>query len=603
MTAKYALTWDLDSLFPNPSTEAFHDIWEAFRRDLTQLATDSESLPDVAPQHAPAWSAFVDRLADLSMRTRDLVEFVLCHASADAENKEYRRIEGALAALDPLRQQVLTNVELKFRGVSGADIDAFTSADQQLSRIRFFLDECVHNAAFRLPKEQELLAADLAVDGLSAWSRLYDRLSGGLRVEVMERGELVRKSPGQVTLDSPERNIRQNNFYAADKAWRSIADTCADALNHIAGARLTKYRRLGVQDHLDLPLRLNRVSRQTLGTMWTTIIAHKPCLLRYFDAKARLLGLERLAWYDQVAPLPTRGGGAPRTLSYDDACDTVIKTFGEFSQELGEFAQHAVDNRWIEVENRPGKRQGGFCCGMPSKQQSRIFMTFTNSADSMSTLAHELGHAYHSYVLRDQPYLLSDYPMNLAETASTFAEAILGEKRLADAADDDERRAILDHSLSDAVAFLMNIHTRFIFENALHVERQEGELPTERFFELMEAAQREAYLGVLADDGWYPGFWISKLHFYIADWPFYNFPYTFGYLLSQGLYALAVEGSDDFPRRYRELLIATGCRTTEQAVQEAIGYDLSKPDFWNRSLDLIERRVDDFCTLCDGASA
>src|SRR5690606_39109017 len=114
------------------------------------------------------------------------------------------------------------------------------------------------NAAQRLPKDQELLAAELAVDAIHAWGRLYDRLSGELRIDVMEKGEVVRKSPGQVSLDSPERTVRQNNFYAADRAWNTIADTSADALNHIAGFRLTKYQRLGLQDHLDAPLRLNR---------------------------------------------------------------------------------------------------------------------------------------------------------------------------------------------------------------------------------------------------------------------------------------------------------------------------------------------------------
>ncbi|MCI0704764.1 MAG: M3 family metallopeptidase, partial [Planctomycetia bacterium] len=257
----------------------------------------------------------------------------------------------------------------------------------------------------------------------------------------------------------------------------------------------------------------------------------------------------------------------------------------------------------IEAENRPGKRQGGFCTSFPTAKQSRIFMTYTDSADSMSTLAHELGHAYHSWVLRDEPVFLADYPMNLAETASTFAEAVLAEQRLQRAKTDYERLTLLDASLGDAVAFVMNIHARFLFESAFHVERAKGELPAERLSALMDAAQKEAYLDSLAPDGWNPRFWVSKLHFYITCLPFYNFPYTFGYLLSLGVYAVGREAGPEFPEQYRKLLIATGCRDAEDAVQSTLGFDLRKPDFWEKSLSLIAERVSQFTTLADAVLA
>jgi oligoendopeptidase F len=601
--AKYSLTWDLDALYPHPEKPEFQALFERFAANLAKLAADSESLPQFSSSAASTWGEFFDRLADVFARSDDLHSFIGCHAAADAENKLFQQIEGQLSALGPLRQQVLTNVELALKTLSESGLESVAQADERLAKVVFFLDECRRNAALRLPKDQELLAADLAVNAIHAWGRLYDRLSGELRVTVMEKGDVVRKSPSQVTFDSPERTVRQNNFYAADKAWTEIADTCADSLNHISGFRLAKYRRLGLKDHLDAPLRNNRMRRETLEAMWSAVAQRRSVLLKYFAAKARLLGLEKLSWYDVLAPLPSpsasKTDAAAATLTYDAACDLVIKTFGEFSGELGDFAQRAIDERWIEVENRPGKRQGGFCTGLPTRKQSRIFMTFTNTADSMSTLAHELGHAYHSYVLRDEPLPLQDYPSNLAETASTFAEAVLGERRLADAGSADQQRAILDHMLSDAVAFCMNIHARFIFEDNFHRERRNGELSAERFSELMLAAQREAYCDGLHPDGWYPRFWISKLHFYITGNPFYNFPYTFGYLLSQGVYAHAKSAGPGFADQYRKLLIATGSELAEDAVKSTLGYDLTRPEFWNKSLDIIDERVAKFVELSE----
>jgi oligoendopeptidase F len=595
---KYDQNWDLDSLLPQPAGQEFPKIVDAYRRDLQALAERSDKLPAVSAKDAPAWGAFLREFERLEMQATDLSAFIGCHAAADAANKLYRQFEAALSALDPFRERVATNFEFALRDAGEADFKALVAAEPSLAKNAFFLEQRRKNARLRLPRGEELLAADLAVDGIHAWGRLFDRLAGDLRIKVMEKGEVVEKSPGQIRFDSPERSVRQNNFYAAEKAWKTIADSCADALNHIAGTRLTLYRRLGLADHLEVPLHKNRMTRGTLDAMWSAVTRRKGMLLKYLATKARLLGQERLAWYDTQAPLPgTDKPGKSAEIPYDEGADLVVKTFSGFSPDFGEFAKHALARRWVEAENRSGKRQGAFCTGFAAKKETRVFMTYTNTHDNVSTLAHELGHAYHSWVLKDQPYFLQDYPMNLAETASTFAEAVLAEQRLADTQSREEKLSILDHMLADAVAYLMNIHARFIFENNFHRERAHGELPAGRLSELMLAAQSEAYLDSLADDGWYPDFWVSKLHFYISGLPFYNYPYTFGYLLSTGLYAHSQAAGKKFPEQYRRLLTATGCMETEAAVQSTTGYDLSQPAFWEKSLDVIERRVGQFVEL------
>lgn len=600
---KYPLTWELDSILPHPEASDFRAVLSDYRTRLTQLADESDRLPplDAEPANVSGWKRLLTEYAAVERLASDLSSFAGCHAAADAANKLFQQLEGELSALDPLRAKIATNVEFAVKEADADSLARMLSLDSELSELRFFFDERRRNAALRLPKEREQLANDLAVDAIHAWGRLYDRLSSELKIKVMEKGEVIEKSPGQIMFDSPQRAVRENNFFAADKAWTTLQDSCADALNHIAGFRLTKYRHLGLTGddaHLAAPLRYNRMRRETLDAMWSAVTARKPVLLKYLAKKAELLGLKRLAWFDLSAPLPS-SSGETEELSYDAACDTVIRTFREFSPDFGTFAEDAIKNRWIEVENRPGKRQGGFCTGLPTRRQSRIFMTYTNSADSMSTLAHELGHAYHSHVLWDRPFFLQDYPMNLAETASTFAEAVLGEQQLRSAKSASDELQLLDNMLGDAVAFLMNIHARFLFEDRFHRERREGEVSPERLSELMLVAQQEAYLNGLSDDGWNPRFWVSKLHFYISGLPFYNFPYTFGYLLSLGTFATAKSFAGDFPTRYRELLIATGCCEAEEAVQSTLGDDLTRPDFWNRSLDVVEQRVERFLQLAN----
>ncbi|MEM1063426.1 MAG: M3 family metallopeptidase, partial [Planctomycetota bacterium] len=489
-------------------TDAFADDLAGLKADLERSAETVSGLPQIAAdgEAADEWSSFLRDYADVTARYRQTYSLVGCYAAGDAGNAAYQKAEGRLAALRPLAEAVASAIETAVRDVPEETLTAFLSGDAYLNEVAFLLIDAKSLAALRLPPAEESLANELAVDGLHAWGRLYDRVSGELQVEVMTADGPAKKSVGQVTWTGPERTVREQNFYAADRAWASVGQTCADCLNHISGARLTRYGRLGF-DHLEEPLRRNRIGRETLDALLGTVADKTDVLVPYLKRKAELLGVDRLAWYDQSAPLPTSGRPRPK-LSYEDACDKILNAFGRFAPDFADFAAHALKSGWIEAEDREGKRQGGFCTDLPVAGQTRIFMTFTDDDDSMSTLAHELGHAYHTWLLKDRPVFLQDYPMNLAETASTFAEQVLADARL-DAADDAEEAVILDGMLSDATAFLMNLPARFRFEDAVYRERADGELAAERLSDLMVAAQKAAYAESL--DVWHPRFWAAKL--------------------------------------------------------------------------------------------
>lgn len=222
-------------------------------------------------------------------------------------------------------------------------------------------------------------------------------------------------------------------------------------------------------------------------------------------------------------------------------------------------------------------------------------MTFNDTYDAMSTLAHELGHGYHGYVLKNQPQALQSYVMCTAETASTFAEEIINEYLMENAPTPQQRLSLLDKSLSDSMIMLMNIHARFLFESQFYTLRQKGEVRIEQLNELMVQAQKDAFLDQLAE--YDPRFWANKLHFYISGLSFYNFPYTFGYLFSTGLFAQTKAQGPEFAKTYRDILIATGCMSTEEVISSTLGQDIRTSDFWNKSLDLIEHRVGEFLAL------
>lgn len=593
MADAYLINWSLAGLGADPdgNAEAFAAELSRLRDDLGRLAETAGSLPPIAVEAAPAWAAFLKDYADAVGRHRQTFALVGCYAAGDAENVAYQTAEAELAGLRPKSEAIATAIEVAVRDVPDETLDAFLATDPYLTEVAFLLREAKSLAALRLPPAEEALANDLAVDGLHAWGRLYDRVSGELKIEVMTADGPEKKSVGQVTWTGPERTVREWNFRAADRAWATVEKTCADCLNHISGTRLTKYGRLGF-DHLEEPLRRNRIGRATLEALLGAVDDRKEILIPYLERKAELLGVEKLDWFDQFAPLPTAGRPRPAP-KYQDACGTILESFTRFSPDFTEFAEHALAEGWIEAEDRAGKRQGGFCTDLPVSKETRIFMTFTDDDSSTSTLAHELGHAYHTWLLKDRPVFLQDYPMNLAETASTFAEQVLADGRLA-AADAEEEARILDGMLSDAVAYLMNLPARFRFEDAVYRERAGGELSPDRLSELMTDAQRHAYGDALG--GWYPRFWAAKLHFYITELPFYNFPYTFGYLLSLAAYADAAK-ADDFPARYRRFLELSGSLPAEQAVSDTLGFDLASRDFWSSAIDVVAGRVTRFREL------
>ena len=178
----------------------------------------------------------------------------------------------------------------------------------------------------------------------------------------------------------------------------------------------------------------------------------------------------------------------------------------------------------------------------------------------------------------DLPALNREYAMNVAETASTFAELIVADATLKAATTKEEKINLLDTKLQNALAMFMNIHSRFIFENQFYTARQKGLVAEQEITGYDDRSAKEGYANALST--YHPYFWAAKLHFFIDDVPFYNFPYTFGYLFSLGIYAYANEQGSSFEQEYIDLLRDTASMTTEELAQKHLGVDLTKPDFW-----------------------
>jgi oligoendopeptidase F len=319
----------------------------------------------------------------------------------------------------------------------------------------------------------------------------------------------------------------------------------------------------------------------------------RPLLQKYLAKKASLLGVDRLEWQDQWAPVAK----TPKW-TWAQAQTFVEENFGAWHPELADFARKAFAGRWVEAEDRSAKAAGAWCAVLPMSQQSRIFMTFGGTFSGAMTLAHEMGHAFHNHVTRKLPQSLVRVPMTLAETASVFAENLVRDAALAAAREPSDRLAMLDARLGAGMVFLMNIPARFQFELALHTERQSGELDPDALDELMVRCQRQAYGDSLGS--WDPTYWCSKSHFHMSDRAFYNFPYTFGYLFSSLVYARARAEGPSFQATYTELLRRTGTDHAEPLAQDLLGLDLTDPETWWQAIVPLQ---DDLAAFEDAADA
>lgn len=596
----YSLNWDLDPIYPGGiESPEFADKLLLLAHQITDLKNNVAAYDVKEDDDFSSFAKLVDDNQVIFSGLRTAALFVNALSAADYTNPAYRPYQTKVSELDVAYQAALNAFAKLLTTFSDTEFKQAV-AEESVAPVAFYLNELRSQADRLLDDQTEELLNTLKLDGLKAWSEHYDTISAGLTMTYTdENGEQQELSAGQALNridDYPDDDTRAEIMHQYEQMWGSAENLAADTLNHLAGARLTEQKAHGYKDFLEEPLELNRMSRETLETMWQVVDDNKDMFKAYFERKAELLGLDKIGWQDQSAPITKLGDYEPTTMTYDEAADFIIKNFGKYSPKMAAFAQHAFENQWIEAENRQGKTPGAWMESVPDIRESRIITTFTGSVNDSATIAHEVGHGFHTSVLTDLPVWRDSYAMNVAETASTFAEMLIADANVQNAKSDAEKVVLLNAKMDNPIAMFLNIRTRFLFEKSFYEEREGGFVPASRLNELMDDAQKQAFGGIL--DERHPHFWASKLHFYIDDVPFYNFPYTFGYLFSQGIYAWA-QTQDNFEEAYISLLRDTANMTTEELAKKHLGVDLTKPDFWQAGADLVKKDIDEFLRLSE----
>lgn len=586
-----APSWDLSIAFQSLDDPKLIETIDSIEQRITTFSISQAILEITHLQQA------ILEKESISVQLATVASYGNCIASVDASNAQAKALVNHMTKLSSELSQAFSPYLDAIVNAPTELFESVLSLSDELEAQRFLLEEERKLVATRLSVKEEQLLSAMSVDGKNAWGRLYDNITGSMKVTL----QLSDGTDETIGLSQAASILYGSDTLRREPAWRAIQlamkqnqESFSAILNALSGWRLTEYQKRSSAapvHFLEPSLHGSRIEQATLDSMISVAKKNRAVGQKAGRLMAKMFGTEKLTPWDQLASMPPLLGEAS-SYSFDEAIIIIKEAFAGVSQEMADFVDLMVKNGWIDAAPQETKRLGAYCTKFADSRTPLVFMTWGNSMSDVLTLAHELGHAFHNWVMRDMPLCKTKYPMTLAETASIFAENVVRDALLAKAKTKEDKIEMLWEELSSALALTINIPVRYEFEKAFYEQRATKELGPEQLSDLMSKTWSEWYGDAMSEPD--PMFWASKLHFSIPEVSFYNYPYLFGYLFSIGVYAQREAKGEHFYRDYVSLLRDTGSMRAEEVVQKHLQMDLTQETFWQQSLDRVSQQIDEF---------
>lgn len=591
--------WDLATEYPSLTSAEFQadQAWVESEINLLQeriieVLSEAKLEKGAGLAQNTSFILSLQKLSEQQEKIRivlwNLTTYVSCVSSCDSSDQSAQKLQGALSSLASRYQQAVTPFSHFLAQTDASVVEAYLASEHTKFE-RFHIERSRKFRDTLLAENEEKLLAALATSGHHAWSTLYNQLSGQLKCHLKfddGRETTMGYSQASGLVFGDHEPTRKAAWNAIQTAWKEHRESAAAILNALAGWRLEVVKKRShtiKQNFLSQPLRGAMIEEETLNAMMTAVEEYLPKSREGLRFMAKGLGKEKLDAWDTLAGAPAVDGNSGKR-PFPEGFDMIRSAFMDVDRNFGDFCDVMLKNQWIEGRVLETKRNGAYCTGFAKSRTPRVFQTYMGSLNDIRTLAHELGHAYHSWVQRDLPRAITGSPMTLAETASVFAETAFADY-VRKHGSDHEKYEIQWQECETAASFLINIPVRFEFEKALYTAREKSTVTPDELTQMMSAAWMKWYGDTVSGPD--PMFWATKLHFAMSYVSFYNFPYTFGYLFSLSLYGKRLEQGPDFMPTYNELLRGTGGSTAEDLVMKHFGEDLRDVDYWRRALSAI----------------
>ena len=580
--------WNLKAFYPSFSDDLFEqDVNKLF--ELTEKVINFYDNVTLKATPTQFLESLLKEEEELKMIYSRLFAFINLTMSANTLDVEAKK---ALVRLQPISSKfALLDSKFKSYIKSIDNLDEIINQSAYLKQYEFIIKEDKEAIMHTMSEDLEVLTSELSQNGSNLWSQLQRHLTSVAEIEF--RGKKLSLSEIRNLAYSNDPSIRKEGYEKELEIYQNIEDAVSFAISGIKGQVNTLSKRRNFESVLAEALVKSRMKQETLDALIGAMKANLHIFHKYLTHKAKLLGHKNgLPWYDLFAPM----GKSEKQYTIEEAQKFILKQFGTFSDELKGLAKKAFDNNWIDYLPRKGKVGGAFCMNSRPIKESRILSNFGGEIGDVITLAHELGHAYHGEQIFKEAPMNNVYTMPVAETASTLCETISKTAAYNEANSKEEKIYILEQELQDSTQVIVDIYSRFLFEQSVFDARLKTIPSAKDLNELMISAQKAAYGDSLDHDLLNSGMWINKSHYYRGALSFYNFPYAFGLLFAKGIYAKYLEEGSSFVEKVNQLLRATG-RMSVEDVAMTIDIDLSKPEFWEAGLATINNSIEEFIRL------
>ncbi len=578
-----------------------HHIYEAigspdFIADYKKVIRNAESIEELNEQLASANDGEVVALLRTIQKAFDktfttlseLQTFVFCVLSLDGTDSEAKKWREKLNNAKAQLTSLMTPQRDCLATAPSDTVDEFL-ADSAIQAHSFAIELDRACSKSRLSSETEATLSTLSTSGLHAWGDFYKSLQSSLEIGVeLPAGMVETVSPGKARamLAEPDEDLRMSAFIGLTKAWGENKDTCTAILNSISGWRLAEDKLRSIH-FLDPSLREARIRRQTLDVMVDVVRQNRELGHKIFDSMARALNKKALHPWDWYAPAPTNEE-LPTSYSYDECLELISSSFSGISKDMGEFIKLMDEKGWIDNRILPTKSAMPFCCFFHKSREPRVSIGFSGTSKNLQTLAHELGHAYHYWVMRKlaSPELVMPRP--LAETASIFSQNAMSEILLGKSTSTQDRLELLWGMGSQIRTFFFHDLSFFDFEYEFYERRAKGTLSPIEIEEIFIRHWTNWFGPHFREDDQR---WLRTIFPFMTNVRFYNYPYAFGYLFALALEGKRQEDPTEFAKLYEALLIDTGRMTLEDLAKKHLGANLQEPEFWQKGIRVVEDLV------------
>ena len=580
LTGAEDIAWDLSDLYDGG--------------DDSRLDADVQEAEEAAARFRDRYYGKVAELGASELREaieeRERIESILTRAiyyahlwfSTDMADAA----RGALVARLTEKGAAL-DTQLLFFGLEIADLDDDAAealiGDDELEKWRHWLRSLRKFRPYLLSEPEEKIVTEKGVSGVSAWGRLYEELLGALRVQL--DGDEIALEEAMSKLYSSDRDLRRRAAEAVGEALSPGLRTRTYVFNTIVLDKSIDDRLRGYETWISSRNLRNETSDEAVQALVDAAVARYDVPQRYYRLKAKLIGLDRLTYYDRFAPI----ADDPTKVSWDEAKDTVLGAYADFSEETGDIIERFFHENWIDAPVRENKRTGAFCATTIPDRHPYILMNFTGDRRSILTLAHELGHGLHGVLSNPLGLFNADTPLTTAETASVFGEALTFKRLLALEEDPRRRLNLLAGRIEDSIATVFRQIAMNRFEDAIHTERRNvGEVSVERVEELWVETQTAMFADSVDIDGY--GSWWSYIPHFMST-PGYVYAYAYGFLFALAIFRRYEQEGDAMVQPYLDVLRAGGSKSPEE-LAEMVGLDLTDPRIWESGIEALAAELD-----------